>query len=88
MSQGYQQVALDEASQKYVVINTHLWLFKYKRLPFEVASNSAIFQRVMDILLQDTPMTVVYLDDILVTGRCLEEHLQNLEMVLQRLANS
>ena len=33
-------------------------------------------------------MTVVYLDDILVTGRCLEEHFQNLEMELQRLANS
>ena len=33
-------------------------------------------------------MTVVYLDDSLVTGRCLEEHLQNLEVVIQRLANS
>ena len=88
LSQAYQQVALDETSQKYVVINTHLALFKYKRLPFWVASGPAIFQRVMDTLLQDIPMTVVYLDDILVTGRCLEEHLQNLEMVLQRLANS
>ncbi|XP_062521094.1 uncharacterized protein K02A2.6-like [Corticium candelabrum] len=88
LSQAYQQVALDETSQNYVVINTHLGLFKYKRLPFGVASDPAIFQRVMDILLQDIPMTVVYLDDILVTGRCLEEHLQNLEMVLQRLANS
>ena len=33
-------------------------------------------------------MTFFYLDDSLVTGRCLEEHLQNLEVVLQRLANS
>ena len=88
LSQTYQQVALDETSQKYVVINTHLRLFKYKRLPFGVASGPAIFQRVMDTLLQDIPMTVVYLGDILVTGSCLEQHLQNLEMVLQRLANS
>ena len=88
LSHAYQQVALDEMSRKYVVINTHLGLFKYKRLPFGVSSGPAIFQRVMDTLLQDIPMTVVYLDDILVTGRCLEEHLQNLEMVLQRLANS
>ena len=88
LSQTYQQVTLDETSQKYVVINTHLRLFKYKRLPFGVASGPAIFQIVMDTLLQDIPMTVVYLGDILVTGSCLEEHLQNLEMVLQRLANS
>ena len=33
LSQAYQQVVLDETSQKYVVINTHLGLFKYKRLP-------------------------------------------------------
>ena len=33
LSQAYQQVALDETSQKYVVINNHLGLFKYKRLP-------------------------------------------------------
>ena len=88
LSQAYQQVALDETSQKYVVINTHLGLFKYKHLPFGVASGPAIFHTVMDTLLQDIPMTVVYLDNILVKGRCLEEHLQNLEMVLQRLANS
>ena len=88
LSKAYQQVALDETSQKYVVINTHLELFKYKRLPFGVASSPAIFQRVMDTLLQDIPMTVVYLDDILVTGRCLKEYWQNLEMVLQHLANS
>ena len=63
-------------------------MFKYKRLPFGVASGPAIFQRVMDTLLQDISITVVYLDNILMTGRCLEEHLQNLEMVLLRLANS
>ena len=88
LSQAYQQVALDETSQKYVVINTHLGLFKYKHLPSGVASGPAIFQRVIDTLLQDIPMIVVNLHNILVTGRCLEEHLQNLEMVLQRLANS
>ena len=45
LSQAYQQVALDETSQKYVVINTHLELFKYKRLPFGVASGPPFFKR-------------------------------------------
>ena len=48
LSNAYQQVALDEESRKYVVINTHLGLFQYNRLPFGVASAPAIFQRIMD----------------------------------------
>ena len=44
LSNAYQQVALDEESRKYVVINTHLGLFQYNRLPFGVASAPAIFQ--------------------------------------------
>ena len=51
LSQASQQVVLDETSQKYVVINTHLGLFKYKRLPLGVASGLATFQMVMDTLL-------------------------------------
>ena len=38
LSQAYQQVPLEEESQKYVVINTHKGLFKYTRLPFGVSS--------------------------------------------------
>ena len=39
----------------------------------------------MDKLLQGIPRTVCYLDDILVTGQTEEEHLQNLERVLDWL---
>ena len=88
LSNAYQQVALNEESRKYVVINTHLELFQYNRLPFGVASAPAIFQRIMDSLLQGIPNVVVYLDDILVTGKTLKEHRQNLETVLTRLSQA
>ena len=88
LSNAYQQVALDEESRKYVVINTRLGLFQYNRLPFGVASAPAIFQRIMDSLLQGIPNVVVYLDDILVTGKTLKEHRQNLETVLTRLSQA
>jgi hypothetical protein len=85
MSNAYLQLPLDEQSKEYLVINTHKGLFKYNRLPFGVSSAPAIFQRCMDTLLQGLPGVSVYLDDILVTGRTTEEHLQNLEAVLCRL---
>jgi len=54
-------------------------------MPFGISSAPAIFQRVMDSILQGIPKVLCYLDDILVTGATDAEHLNNLERVLQRL---
>ena len=55
-----------------MTINTQKGLF-HTRLPFGVSSAPAIFQRIMDNLLQGIPQVCVYLDDILVTGKSTEE---------------
>ncbi|KAI7797170.1 hypothetical protein IRJ41_014565, partial [Triplophysa rosa] len=85
MSHAYQQIIMDEHSKKYLTVNTHKGLFTYNRLPFGVASAPAIFQRTMEGLLQGIPGVVVYLDDILVTGGNLVNHLKTLENVLMKL---
>ena len=82
MSQAYQQLLLDEESTKYVKINTHRGLYRYTRLPFGVASAPAMFQKMMDTILQGIPHIICYIDDILVTGNDDAEHLQNLAEVL------
>ena len=84
----YLQLPLDTASKQYVTINTHRGLFQYNRLPFGVASAPAIFQRHMEVLLQGLDGVSVYLDDILVAGRTLDEHLSRLAEVLKRLEDS
>ena len=70
---------------RYATINTHRGLYQYTRLPFGVASALAIFQQVMDTILQGIPHVLCYLDDILVTGVNDEDHLSNLQAALQRL---
>ena len=85
LSHTYQQVELDEDSQKYLTINTHKGLCRYKRLPFGVSSAPAIFQRIMDQLLQGVKFTVCHLDEILISGGSPEEHLAILEEVFGRL---
>ena len=85
LAHAYQQVPLDEDSQKLTTINTSKGLYQYTRLPFGVSSAPAIFQRVMETLLQGIPCVSIYLDDILVTGKTKSEHLQNLQEVLKRL---
>lgn len=85
MSHAYHQIALDTESKKYVTVNTHKGLFTYRVLPFGVSSSPAIFQRTIEGVLQGIPHVAVFLDDILVTGRNGEEHLQTLALVLKRL---
>ena len=88
LSHAYLQLELEEDSQELVTINTHKGLYKYTRLPFGVASAPAIFQRTMESLLQGLPMVCVYIDDIIVSGKTQEEHLHNLNEVLQRLQSA
>ena len=52
LSHAYNQLILDEDSRKYVTVNTHKSLYQYTRLPFEIASAPAVFQRTMDTILQ------------------------------------
>ena len=85
LSHAYNQLTLDPKSQKYVVVNTHRGLYRYKRLPFGIASAPAQFQRVMDQILQGMNHVTCYLDDILITGSTVDEHLSNLTEVLRRL---
>lgn len=85
LSHAYNQLLMDEESQKFVTINTHKGLYQYTRLPFGIASAPAVFQQIMDTILQGIDGVACYIDDIIITGRTTEEHLERLEEVLRRL---
>ena len=88
LTSAYQQVPLDEALQSWLPLtptNSHQGLYEHTRLPFDVASVPAVFQHIMDTLLQEIPHVICYLDDILVTGSSDAEHLRTLQEVLRRL---
>ena len=87
LTQAYQQLRLDDESKKLLVVNTPKGLFQYTRLPYGVSTAPAIFQSVMDRILQELPVAC-YLDDILIAGKNRQEHDQRLEQVLQRLTQS
>ncbi|UYV62324.1 K02A2.6-like [Cordylochernes scorpioides] len=70
---AYNQLELDDESQ----------LYTYTRLPFGISSAPALFQKQMNILLKGIPMVFCALDDILITGKNDQDHLKNLECVLQ-----
>ena len=85
LSQAYLQLPVEKESKKYLTINTHQGLYVYNRLPFGVASAPAIFQKLMDTVLQGVPGVTCYIDDILVSSADEDSHLLTLKEVFSRL---
>lgn len=88
LAHAYQQVVLEDKSKEMATITTHRGLYRVNRLPFGVASSPSLFQRIMETVLQGLPSVSIYLDNILVTGKSVDDHIRNLEAVLSRLEDS
>ena len=72
-------------SSQYVCINTHKGLYKYTLLHYCVAPSPAIFQWMMESVLQGIPNVVCYIDYIHIASKSDDEHLQILWEVGERL---
>ena len=84
---GYWQIGVKEKEREKTAFSTPEGLFQFKRMPFGLTNVPATFQRAMNTILNGLTWTdcLVYLDDIIIFGRSLEEHNQRLEAVLDRL---
>ncbi|CAK1595308.1 unnamed protein product [Parnassius mnemosyne] len=85
LKNSYQQLRLTEDSRRYTAITTHLGTFVYRRTPFGLSCVPEKFQKIMEETLSGIPGTVVFLDDVCVTGATRNKHLSNLRAVLERL---
>ena len=84
MSQAYMQLSLDDVSKDLTTINTHRGLFRYNRLCFGIASAPGIFQRTIESVLGCIPGVAIFLDNILISGKTKEEHLERVRLVLSK----
>lgn len=87
---GYWQINVAEEDKFKTAFRTPSGLYEFNRMPFGLRTAPSTFQRAMNTVLG--PLKdhgcVVYLDDILVVGTTEEEHLRNLDEVLERLYNA
>ena len=76
---------MEDTSKPYLTINTHQGLYANKCLPFGIASAPAIFQKLMDTVLQGIPGVCCSIDDSLVSTSDEDSHIHTLETRLTTL---
>ena len=78
---------MDENSKKYTAFLTPEGHFHFNRMSFVLENAPAPFQRMMDLALRGLigKICFVYQDDIVVFGRTLKEHNENLITLFERL---
>uniref|UniRef100_A0A8C1GXL0 Gypsy retrotransposon integrase-like protein 1 n=1 Tax=Cyprinus carpio TaxID=7962 RepID=A0A8C1GXL0_CYPCA len=84
---GYYQVEMAEESKDKTAFICPLGFYQFERMPQGVTGAPATFQRLMEKAVGDMHLlqVIVYLDDLIVFGRTLQEHEERLFKVLDRL---
>ena len=87
LSKAYYQVPLTERAKQISAFTTPFGLFQFERMPFGLSNSPGTFQRLMDKVFVDMNLSelIVFLDDILVHGRTLEELEDRTIRALERL---
>lgn len=85
---AYKQLRVDEETSRILTISWPGGLFNVNRLLDGIAAAPRIFKKFMAIILSGIPGIQIYLDNIKIQGRNLEEHDKRLTEVLQRLQQS
>ena len=91
LASGYWQIRVHPDSQEKTAFVTPQGLYEFRVMPFGLTNAPAVFQRLMQrVLMGLNPsdgedFVAVYIDDVLVFSHTLEEHLEHLRRVIDRL---
>ena len=83
---GFYNVRLTQAASRLCTTVLPWGTYQYLRLPMGVTNSPDIFQARMADLFHDVPYVRIYIDDLLIlTNGPYEDHLEKLQVVLERL---
>ena len=88
LKSGYHQVCLDPATKHKTAFTSGDRLYEYNRMPFGLKNAPSHFSRLMTSVLSNliNVSVLVYLDDLIIIGNTVEQHVENLVKVLDTLS--
>jgi hypothetical protein len=80
------QVRVRDKDIHKTAFQTHDGLMEWVAMPFGLCNVPTTFQRIMNDILRDIlhKFVIVYLDDVCICNRTLEEHMEHLRLVSQQ----
>ena len=90
MLSGFWQIKLEEESKPLTAFSTQNGHFHFNCMPFGLRNSPITFVRLMNMLFPDmcNGSLLTYIDDLIVFSKTVEDHLNVLESVLDRLAKN
>ena len=84
---GYWQTPLAEEDRQKTAFTTRSGRWEYNVLPMGITNAAPTFQSNMETMLSGLlwKKCIIYIDDVIIFGETFEEHLRNIEEVLDRM---
>lgn len=81
---------IDENDQAKTALCMHAGLYQWKRMPLGLVNAPGTFQRALDIILLSFRWRIclIYLDDVVIFSRSIEEHMDQVEDTLKTLGEA
>lgn len=90
LASGFHQIEMNSKDIQKTAFTVEGGHYEFLRMPFGLRNAPSTFQRVMDNVLKDLigKVSLVYLDDIIIFSTSLQEHIENLKLVFERLRSA
>ena len=87
---GYWQIEIEESDKHKTAFICEYGQYEFNRMPFGLTNAPGTFQRLMNKIMKPVlyESALVYLDDIIVFSKTLEDHIKHLETVFKILAEA
>ena len=87
---GFQQIPMRACDKAKTAFSTPFGHYQFKRMPFGLNNSPATFQRQIDALFKGMQGTdvFIYIDDLIIFSKTIEEHIDKFERVAQRMRSA
>ena len=88
LTSGYNKISVADEDKKKTAFTTPFGLYEFNRMPFGLTNPPATFQRLMQHCFREEVFNImlVFLDDIIVYSKSLQDHIDRLDKVFSILS--